>query len=256
MNIKKLKKYVPEILTGVAIGSHITSNILFVRAAKKEEKDGLKRHYILPSILSGVSISSVIFADRYNAKEKGIILGAMAASTIANGKFIEKTRDANGDEETVKMKMESDNITEEDLKKITEELDKMDLKDLSKIPEGYEVYVFPQILGNNTPVVTTPDTMDFAYGHINEMFQNDMWVSVYEFLYAIDETGSLISSEDELFGWKMSEDDPYEGIMYIQHYQRTFTTESGKKVTVVYFVYPPLMEDEWDAYYDNMLEFD
>lgn len=245
-----IRKYIPEILTGVSIGTHVVSNVLFVRAAKKEANDGNKKHYILPVCFSAASITSIIFSNRYNAKEKGLLLGAIAASSVSNAKLVQETKEKYGDG-ALKVRPASV-LSESDLAKIQEEVNNLDPDHNNDFSTDKEIYIIPQLLGY-MPILATPDAIDFAFGKLNEEFSIEMWASTTVFLHALD--SKYVDDECDAFGWKMCDEDPYSGILYISHFQNTYTLPDGTVIKALYFVYPPLMEDEWDEYYNGTLEY-
>lgn len=88
-----MKKYLSEIVTGIAIGAHITSNILFVRADRLYLEDHKKSHFIFPVVMSASSIVSIILSNRLSSKEKASILAA--SSAILTEGLLKKRRSSN-----------------------------------------------------------------------------------------------------------------------------------------------------------------
>ena len=61
INKKFFKDHLPEILTGMSVFGTVVSDALFVYAAKKEQIDHDKKHYILPVVTSTGSIIFIIW---------------------------------------------------------------------------------------------------------------------------------------------------------------------------------------------------
>ena len=79
INKKFLKDHLPEILTGMSVFGTVVSDAFFVYAAKKEQIDHDKKHYILPIVTSTGSIVCIIASNRVsNSQKTSILAGATA----------------------------------------------------------------------------------------------------------------------------------------------------------------------------------
>lgn len=245
-----IKKYLPEIFTGVAIGSHALSNVLFVRAAKNEDKKG-KKCYILPSVLSGVTIASILLSDHFNSKEKAGLIALLAASNAGSMALEQKARKEYGDDKVNDFykKFDLDSLDYKQLDKIMNEADFLE-ENGAPTEDGKMLYYFPQL---HEIFAITPDQLSMAFEDVNAIFSREGEASVNDFLGAIDPK-YIDDDEGDNFNWSINESDPESGITRIDYFQYTVKLESGLNVTIVRFVMPPLKDEEWEEYYRQLEE--
>lgn len=261
------KSHAPELLTGVCVISVPIANYLFVRAAKKEEKDHDKRHYILPGVVSGITIASALASNRFSNEQKAELI---AAGIIASNERLIHYQDV------VKEKVEPEVFkdinkayTEKELERLSILCDE-EADHPSDEREVIRTYYFPQL--RIRPIQCSEDVFLTAELKINEILDYDEVANVVEFFDAIDpkimkrnffnlvtdaSTGGIDIYERDFpeeviynnLGWMKNSEDPMNGLKRI-----TFTTEvrmiEGKEIIFVYFNEEPLTFDEWDEYYN------
>lgn len=245
-----IKKYLPEIFTGVAIGTHVLSNILFVRAAKNEGNKG-KKVYILPAIVSCSSIASILLSDHFSSKEKATLIALLAASNAGSYVLEHKARDEYGDEKVNEFykKVDLDDLNSLELDNIMNEADTLE-ENGAATEYSKQLYYFPQL---HMIFATSSDTLSMAFEDVNSIFAREGEASVNDFLGSID--SSLIDEDEgDNFTWAINSSDPESGITRIDYYQYTVKLESGLLVTIVRFVMPPLRDEEWEEYYEKLEE--
>ena len=249
---RQLQKHLPEILTGVAVGGVITSDVLYIYNGvkiSKETKDGKKPNYIkaywLPTTISAGSIAAIIFSNRFSSKEKTLLLGM----TIANGAQLRAYQD-----------IVEKNVSIEEVSKIVDQFEDIDVEklmidaDAADETESYEedsrLFYFPQI---RKVVKCSTDRFNTAVLNINELYSSEWEATINNFFDFIDK--NIVKNDTELkvcgddFGWEIDPDDPESGITRITISQYTKKLESGVELTYVYFMDPPLHRSEWENYY-------
>ena len=98
INKKFLKDHLPEILTGMSVFGTVVSDVLFVYAAKKEQIDHDKKHYILPVVTSTGSIVCIIASNRVSNSQKASILAGATALAANYYNYQKATKEVLTDE--------------------------------------------------------------------------------------------------------------------------------------------------------------
>lgn len=249
---RQLQKHLPEILTGIAVGGTVVSDVLYIYNGvkiSKETKDGKNPNYIkaywLPTTISAGSIAAIIFSNRLSSKEKTLLLGM----AVANGAQLRAYQD-----------IVEKNIPIEESAEILDQYEDLDIEklmidaDAADETESYEedsrLFYFPQI---HKVVKCSTDQFNTAVLNINELYSSEWEVTINNFFDFIDK--DIVKNDPELkecgddFGWEIDPDDPESGITRILISQYTKKLKSGIDLTYVYFVDPPLHRSEWENYY-------
>ena len=99
INKKFLKDHLPEILTGMSVFGTVVSDALFVYAAKKEQIDHNKKHYILPIVTSTGSIVCIIASNRVSNSQKTSILAGVTVLAANYYNYQNATKEVLTDEQ-------------------------------------------------------------------------------------------------------------------------------------------------------------
>lgn len=195
-----LKDHGPEILTGISVGGTVGSNILFVRAAKKEAEDGKKSHYILPAIVAGTSIGATIGSNRISNAQKASILAAGAGLAT-----------------TVKLQHDKlkETMSEEDLKKFDDDCAtvKSWQQYVDSGPSGMEYYIMDQFgirFWSNERIVTG------AENQLNKIYNDEKRVTLLdalELLKAMNETNRK-AAMGVTYTYNFESDEP-QGVIFL-----------------------------------------
>lgn len=242
------KKYAPEILTGVGVGSHVASNILFVRAEKLYLQDGKKSHFLLPCGLSILSIVSVIGSNRLSSKEKGVLL---AGSSALAAKYLK-------DRKTIKEKYGQDALTDADLAALMEKADKANeepfdedkdcIEDLIYLPD-YGVMFWSDI----SDVMKAELNLNECFVHSGEAYLSDF----FTFLKFKKDDNPALFDLAEAYGWRYNYDDYDDGMQYIafNNFEKIINYK-GRDVVChfVYFNEEALPMHEWGRIYGDCEE--
>lgn len=245
-----IKDHLPEILTGVAVGGEIAADFLFVRAAKKEAKDGKKKHYVLPAIVSGASITSIIASNRISNEQK---LSLLAASTLSSAQLVnyKKAVKETVDEKTyadISKKYSDDEL--EKLKAKAKEYNKGNDED-----DDYQLFYFDQF---DILVQSTPQTVSVALLNMNQEFCTEGWVSAYFFFNWIDKDlpkkDPYLKKHGKDVGWSIYEDDPYSGYNFVTVNEYAKKVPGLGRINYIHFMEEPLEMSEWDEYYEKQFD--
>lgn len=242
------KDHLPEILTVTGVGGQIASNVLFVRAAKKETEDKDLKHYILPTAVSAGSIVAIVASNRVSNEQKiGLVAaGVLSAQQVREYRKIVKE---NVDDQTF-YDIEQD-YAEQDFEKLMIEADAADETDADVLHKK-TLYYFPQI---RKMVRCTADVMNVAILNLNQEYSIDGEALISDLLNWIDK--DILKNDPELaqiagdYGWQMDPDDLEARPTYITINQYSRKLSSGVEVTFIYFMTDPLRREEWEDYYAN-----
>lgn len=246
------KDHLPEILTCVGVGGQVASNVLYVRAAKKEVEDGKLTHYILPTAVSAVSIGAVVASNRVSNEQK---IALVAAGALSAGQFQEyrETVRRNVDEGTFE-KIQTE-YSEKDLERMIIEADEAEELDGDTLHRK-NLYYFPQL---RMMFQCDPDTLNIAIIRLNEYLSYYGYASVNTLIDGIDEKlvekNEWLKKHGDDFGWQIDEEDYYAGLTRVTVNQYTRKVRSGEEVTFVNFMQAPLTRGEWEEYYARYFEW-
>lgn len=231
-----IKKYLPEILTGLAVGGVISSNLLWAYAARQELMDGDKKHYILPLITTAGTITCIIASNRVSNMQKMSILAGgtmLAQNYIQQRKAIEET------------------CTTEEIASIDELL--IMANEAYKSDEAFvdhkELYFLPQF---NKVFWARPCDVVTAQLNINERFAYDGEAYLNEFF---TDLGILTIEEQviaEVLKWRLNYNDIDAGIKSICFQNTDKVLSNGQICHYIEFLYPPQTEAMWQLEYDDI----
>lgn len=249
--LRLAKDRLPEILTVISVGGQVTSNILFIRAAKKEAEDGKLSHYILPTAVSAASIGAVVASNRVSNEQKVALVAAGALSVNQFKEYRETVRN-NVDVETYeKIQIE---YGEKDLERLIIEADEAEELDGEELHRKV-LYYFPDL---RIMLQCDPDTFNVAILNLNEKLSIYGYASINDLIKRIDkhaiEKSEFLKKYGDDFGWQIDEEDYYAGLTRITINQYTRKVSSGEEVTFVYFMEKPLNREEWEDYYARYFE--
>lgn len=232
-----MKKYLPEIVTGIAIATHITSNILFVRADRLYLEDHKKAHFIFPVAMSASSIFSILLSNRLSSKEKASILAASSA-ILAEG-LLKKRRNEN-------------DISSENLEELMNAADAVNQNALDP-PEGVNELIYLPDYG----IIFWKDISEVMRAELdlNECFHNQGVAYLSDFFRLLNFSEKDFPELFEIaehYGWRFDWNDYDNGLQYItfNNFERVIPFK-GKEI-VCHFVYSndeALPMHEWDRVY-------
>ena len=233
-----IKKYLPEILTGLAVGGVISSNLLWAYAARQELMDGNKKHYILPLITTAGTITCIIASNRVSNMQKMSIL---AGGTMLAQNYIQerkKTREVMTPEEQATLDelliMANDAYCD----------------DRAFVEEGKELYFLPQF---NKVFWQYPSVVLEANLNINEEFMHnggEAYLSSYFCMVGILSVEEQIYAENLI--WRANFDDWDAGITAITFDTYDKTLSNGTICHIIEFQYPPMTNDMWTEEYGDI----
>lgn len=232
---KKFIKHIPEILTGTAVAGVIASDVLFVRAAKKESKDGDKKHYILPAITSGVTIGTIIASNRVSNSQKASLA---AAGALTASKYVEYRKNV--------QECLPEELCEslDDLEKQADEANEVDGE-----CEEIALFYLPQF---GIMFESTFSQVSTALLNLNQSFVHEGEASLGDFLRFLPrykDAGMLIIGDE--IGWRINYDDPDNGTQYITTRQYQKRLKNGRICNYIYFNEEPMDWDYWLKRYDD-----
>ena len=232
-----MKKYLPEIVTGIAIATHITSNILFVRADRLYLEDHKKTHFILPVVMSASSIVSILLSNRLSSKEKASILAA--SSAILTESLLERRKNDN----------DIFNISLEDLMMAADRVNQNALDP----PEGVNELIYLPDYG----IIFWKDISEVMRAELdlNECFHNQGIVYLSDFFRLLNFSEKDFPELFEIaehYGWRINWYDYENGLQHItfNNFERVIPFK-GKEIVChfVYFNDEALPMHEWDRVY-------
>ena len=232
-----MKKYLPEIVTGIAIATHITSNILFVRADRLYLEDHKKTHFIFPVAMSVSSIFSILLSNRLSSKEKASILAA--SSAILTEGLLKKRRNDN-------------DISSENLEELMNAADAVNQNALDP-PEGVNELIYLPDYG----IIFWKDISEVMRAELdlNECFHNQGIVYLSDFFRHLNFSEKDFPELFEIaehYGWRFDWNDYDNGLQYItfNNFERVIPFK-GKEIVChfVYFNDEALPMHEWDRVY-------
>ena len=230
------KQHLPEILTATSVLGVITSDALFVYAAKKETEDGDKKHYILPIIASGVTIGCIIASNRVSNSQKASLAAGVAL--MADNYY--KQRKAIKEVCTPEQQAEIDEL----LVMAHEEYS----NDMS-FTEDKQLYYLPQF---NIIFWSTPSDVTTAQLNINEEFGINGEASLatfFSFLGILDLANQAIADH---LGWRLNYMDVDNGIQRILFHNYEKKLKNGVVCHYIEFIDPPMTEADWiEEYHDE-----
>ena len=243
VNLKPIKDHLPEILTGIGVGSEALASFLYIYNSKKlyeknpnpTKKDYIKA-YAAPVILSSASASAIIFSNRLQQKEKARLL-AMNAAIVASSlqrKTYSKELEKHVDPKEVQDIQ--DKLTQRDLDGMIDDAVKSDQLNENRLND-VNIYFFPQV---RKMIFATDEALCGAVQALNEELSVNDFASFADFYSFIDPSGHHYDDLDQL-GWM------YTYGMGIQTYKREV---HGFPVTYVNFDTDPMYYEEWGMYYD------
>ena len=237
-NLKMLvKNNLLEILTATSVLGVIASDALFVYAAKQEFMDGDKKHYILPIVVSGVTVGCIIASNRVSNSQKASLAAGLALMT--DNYYRQK--------QAIKQV-----CTEEQQAEIDELLIMATdaYRDDKAFVDGKKLlYYLPQF---NIVFWSNPDTVTTALTNINAVFCRDGEAYLAEFLCSLGILKLEYQLSAEKLKWRMNMDDIANGIDCITYHAYTKTLKNGQECHYIEFDYPPMKEDLWQLEYNDI----
>lgn len=232
-----MKKYLPEIVTSIAIATHITSNILFVRADRLYLEDHKKTHFIFPVVMSVSSIFSILLSNRLSSKEKASILAA--SSAILTEGLLKKRRNEN-------------DISSENLEELMNAADAVNQNALDP-PEGVNELIYLPDYG----IIFWKDISEVMRAELdlNECFHNQGIAYLSDFFRLLNFSEKDFPELFEIaehYGWRFDWNDYDNGLQYItfNNFERVIPFK-GKEIVChfIYFNDEALPMHEWDRVY-------
>lgn len=234
-----VKKYLPEIVTGIAIGTHIASNILFIKADRLYLKDHKKSHFALPVIFSAGSIVSILLSNRLSSKQKASILAA--SSAFLTESLLERRKNDN----------DISNISLEDLMIAADRVNQNALDP----PDGVNELIYLPDYG----IIFWKDISEVmrAELNLNEFFQSQGIAYLSDFFNFLEfnaKDSPELYEIAEHYGWRINWYDYDSGLQYItfNNFERVIRFK-GKDIVChfVYFNEEPLPMHEWTRIYGD-----
>ena len=232
-----VKNNLPEILTATSVLGVIASDALFVYAAKQEFMDGDKKHYILPIIVSGVTVGCIIASNRVSNSQKASLAAGLALMTDNYYRQKQAIKEV---------------CTEEQQAEIDELLIMATdaYRDDKAFVDGKKLlYYLPQF---NIVFWSDPETVTVALTNINATFCRDGEAYLAEFLCQLGILKLEYQLSAEKLKWRMNMDDIANGIDCITYHAYTKTLKNGQECHYIEFDYPPMKEDLWQLEYNDI----
>ena len=232
-----VKNNLPEILTATSVLGVIASDALFVYAAKQEFMDGDKKHYILPIIVSGVTVGCIIASNRVSNSQKASLAAGLALMTDNYYRQKQAIKEV---------------CTEEQQAEIDELLIMATdaYRDDKAFVDGKKLlYYLPQF---NIVFWSDPETVSVALTNINATFCRDGEAYLAEFLCQLGILKLEYQLSAEKLKWRMNMDDIANGIDCITYHAYTKTLKNGQECHYIEFDYPPMKEDLWQLEYNDI----
>jgi hypothetical protein len=214
----------------------LSSDALFIYAAKQEFMDGDKKHYILPIVVSGVTVGCIIASNRVSNSQKASL--AAGAALMADNYY--KQRKA------IKEVCTEDQIASIDDLLIMANDAYGD--DAAFVDSGRLLYFLPQF---NIVFWADPETVTLALTNINATFCRDGEAYLSEFFCALGILKLEYQLSAEKLKWRMNMDGIANGIDCITYQAYTKTLKNGLECHYIEFEYPPMTEQQWQLEYDD-----
>ena len=242
-----LKKHLPEILTGIAVGSEVLASAFYIHNSKKlyennpnpTTKEYLK-FYILPGSLSAASIVAMLFSNRMQAKENAKLLAlnaAIIASSLQNREYSKELETHVDPKELEEIQA---SLTQRDLDAMIDDAVEEDQLNSKRISDR-NIYFFPQV---RKMIFGKEEDLCRGIQYLNDELSTNDFASFADFFdYITDYNDEYHFSDLEELGWL----DCYG--LELSTYVREVR---GFPVTYVNISIDPLYREEWSMYYDYL----
>lgn len=246
LNLKPIQKHLPEILTGIGVGTEALASALYIYNAKKlygKEGELTKKEYVkayaLPIALSSTSIAAIIFSNRLQQKEKArlLALNAAAIASSLQSKAYSKELEKHVDPKEIQEIQAS--LTQRDLESMIDDAVKEDEVDSNRLKDQRNIYFFPQV---RKIIFAREEDLCRGIQYLNEELSTNDFASFADFFdYISGYQDTYHFSDLEDLGWQ----DCYG--LELSTYVREV---HGFPVTYVNISTDPLYREEWKMYYD------
>lgn len=246
LDLKPIQKHLPEILTGIGVGSEALASFFYVYNSKKlyennpnpTKKDYVKA-YAAPVILSSASVAAIIFSNRLQQKEKARLLAMNAAIVASSLQKREYSKELEKHVDPKEVQEIQANLTQRDLENMIDDAVKEDEENTNRLKDRKNIYFFPQV---RKIIFAREEDLCRGIQYLNEELSNEDFVSFADFFdYISDYQDTYHFSDLENLGWQ----DCYG--LELSTYVREV---HGFPVTYVYMTTDPLYREEWSMYYD------
>ena len=231
-----IKNNLPEILTATSVLGVLASDALFVYAAKQEFMDEDKKHYILPIIVSGVTVGCIIASNRVSNSQKASL--AAGAALMADNYY--KQRKA-----VKEVCTEEQQATIDDLLIMANDAYK---DDTAFIDSGRLLYFLPQF---NIVFWSDPETVSVALSNLNISFTREGEAYLSEFFCEL----GILTLEYQMFAetlkWCINYNNIANGIDCITYHVYTKALKNGIECHYIEFDYLPQTEQWWQLEYGD-----
>lgn len=239
MNKKFFKDHLPEILTIMSVFGTVVSDALFIYAAKKEQVDHDKKHYILPIITSTGSIVCIVVSNRVsNSQKASILAGAAALAT----KYYDHQKIIN----SVLTNEQKDSLNE-----LLVLADEAYSRDDAFIDGEKELYYLPQFgiafLSTQQDVATAELNLNQNFTHDGEVYLSNFFehLGIYDDLNTEDKI-----MVDEL-KWRFNYEDYENGMQYVTFYQYQKKLSNGRICHYIELIQEPQTSESWNEEYND-----
>lgn len=240
-NWRTIKRYLPEILTGVAVIGIPLGDWFLIKGTKEENK----KEKILGGTIHVGSAVAIITSNRLSSTEKAGLMVASAASALKFSDYRNAVKETVEPETFTAIEQK---FSEDEIERLIIEADEAD--ELVDCVHKKRVYYYPQL---RRMIQANPDTVDVALLNLNTGYQLYGRGSIANYFNWID--AKLVDpTTDYDFGWLTYDEDPECGFTQVTINQYTKPTRSGVEVTYIWFMEQPLKFEEWEAYYDAMFK--
>lgn len=250
VNLKPLKEHLPEILTGVGVGTEALASILYIYNSKKlyEKKELTKKDYVkayaLPVVLSSTSIAAIIFSNRLQQKEKARLLALNAAIVASSLKSKGYSKELESHVDPKEVQEIQAKLTQRDLEGMIDEAVKED--DLNeKALNDINIYFFPQV---RKMIFAKEEDICRAIQCLNDELTENEFASFADFFDYIPRYDKGYNT-DEHYHFPDLEELGWEECYGLE--LSTYVREvNGFPVTYVNLSIDPLYKEELQMYYD------